>query len=361
MNIYIKMLASLFAVLSLLSCENQELEFDDFEEQTIYFPNKFPIRTLILGEDRYDNSIDQEHAFTIAANIGGTYNNKEDRVIDFTIDNSLLDTMKLDDSYGTELRALPSIYYTVTPGDKITIPAGSFDGRIRIQLNDNFFQDDSAHLVKYCVPVILGESTSGKVLSGTKQDWVENPIPTVDGDWAEKPQNYTLFFVNYINEWHGRFFHRGVQYRNDTVDQRFHERDLVRNQNSFLKTNAYRSVLCDRVGQFTKAAGLIQLNFGEPGADGSGLVQVVAPDSSTLTISGGGTYYQSQTDFAKQHGSWLVLPDGSVQSHLTIVLDYTVEGGLDSGNPTDNFRLVDTLVYQSNMVGVEFAKVAVKD
>ena len=46
------------AVLALgfASCENGDNEFPDYEEQTVYFPYQYPVRTLVMGDDEYDTA-----------------------------------------------------------------------------------------------------------------------------------------------------------------------------------------------------------------------------------------------------------------------------------------------------------------
>ena len=48
--------------LTFASCYNSEHEFPDFEGgTTAYFAYQFPVRTLVLGNDIYDNTLDNEH------------------------------------------------------------------------------------------------------------------------------------------------------------------------------------------------------------------------------------------------------------------------------------------------------------
>ena len=50
------------AAMAMVSCENQDTDFPDFDYQTGYFAYQTPIRTLVLGNDeRADNSIDNAH------------------------------------------------------------------------------------------------------------------------------------------------------------------------------------------------------------------------------------------------------------------------------------------------------------
>ena len=48
--------------LSFASCYNADKDFPDFEGgTTAYFAYQYPVRTLVLGNDIYDNTIDNAH------------------------------------------------------------------------------------------------------------------------------------------------------------------------------------------------------------------------------------------------------------------------------------------------------------
>ena len=87
-------LASL--LLSFTSCESSDNEFPDFDYQTVYFANQYALRTIELGEDEFvDNSIDNEHKFSINAAWGGGYTNRKNVIIDYVVDESLCDNLYL--------------------------------------------------------------------------------------------------------------------------------------------------------------------------------------------------------------------------------------------------------------------------
>ena len=60
------------AILALLvtSCHNQDAEFPDFGRTTVYFAYQFPVRTIVLGDDTYDTSLDNAHQCQIYATRG---------------------------------------------------------------------------------------------------------------------------------------------------------------------------------------------------------------------------------------------------------------------------------------------------
>ena len=60
--------------LTYTSCYNADREFPDYEEGTFaYFAYQYPVRTLVLGNDIYDNSLDNAHKCRIWSTMGGAY------------------------------------------------------------------------------------------------------------------------------------------------------------------------------------------------------------------------------------------------------------------------------------------------
>ena len=62
-SIIIVLFATLFA------CKNQDVDFPDFDYTAAYFPRQYPVRTLVLGNDIYDNTNDNNHKFLISARL----------------------------------------------------------------------------------------------------------------------------------------------------------------------------------------------------------------------------------------------------------------------------------------------------
>src|SRR5690606_29631943 len=92
------------------SCKNSDITFPDFDYTAGYFPYQFPVRTLILGDDIYDNSNDNAHRFIISVAMGGVYENNKNRVFDIQVDESLCSDVVFDDS-GNPIKPLPRSYY----------------------------------------------------------------------------------------------------------------------------------------------------------------------------------------------------------------------------------------------------------
>src|SRR5690606_5397018 len=104
---------------------------------------------------------------------------------------------------------LPAEYFNAT-FDEIVIPAGSFTGKMRIQLTDASFEDPLTRGLRYVIPVkIVSASGGDTVLNGLPLDYIESPDPRIIEDWIIPPKNYTLFGIKYINPLHGMYLLRG--------------------------------------------------------------------------------------------------------------------------------------------------------
>ncbi|OJU55044.1 MAG: hypothetical protein BGN96_12620 [Bacteroidales bacterium 45-6] len=194
--------------LSSTSCENRDVEYGDFDYQTVYFGNQFPVRTLELGEDLYvDNSIDNEHKVIIKATIGGTRNNTKDITIGFAVDNTLCNGLYFNGT-NTPLTPMPASYYELA-SNTMTIPAGSILGGVEVKLTDAFFADPKALSNNYVIPLVMTNVVGAdSILRGTPL--VANPNRCIDADWNVKPRDFVLYAVKYVNKWHGNYLRRGT-------------------------------------------------------------------------------------------------------------------------------------------------------
>lgn len=189
----------IFAFLSLIlfslsSCKNDDIEFPDFDYQTVYFARKQPVRTIVLGNDEvYPNDIDNAHQCQIYAVLGGVNENKKDRNIQIVVDESLCNGLQFSD--GRDVKPMPSSYYTLS-SNTITIKKGEIMGAVDVQLTDAFFADtancvkstSSSEKVEYVIPVRM-VAADDSILSG---------------------YDYTLYAVNYKNKYHGCWLSRGT-------------------------------------------------------------------------------------------------------------------------------------------------------
>jgi Family of unknown function (DUF5627)/Domain of unknown function (DUF1735)/Domain of unknown function (DUF4361) len=344
-NLKFKMMKKILVYLPLfvlfLSCDSNEIKYDDFDYQTIYFPIQNPVRTIVLGDEiRSDNSIDLEKAFTIAANVGGLYENKTTRNLTIRLAPELVPTdpatlLITNTTPADTLVVLPPSYYNASSLSEIVIPAGKFDGRIRINLTDAFFNDPKSTTLKYVLPLLIESSKENdSILQGKKV--VPNPIRTKIGDYeaGKRPKDYVLYAVNYANKYHGNYFHYGKDevFKGGTTPlvppkPAYNTPDIERNLVTLVTTTSLSESIVNRLGG-TNVGGTFQMKL------------KVNPDN-TITISQvkGGVAVSGTGKFieAKDGISW-----GGVK-HKTMYLQYEFTDAAK-----DVHKCKDTLVYRSS-------------
>ena len=194
------------AAMAMVSCENQDTDFPDFDYQTGYFAYQTPIRTLVLGTDEVNNNTtDNEHKVRIYAVAGGTRNGIK-ATLGFEVDPDLCKNLTFSD--GTPVLAMPSNYYTIQ-GDQI--PINGLNGYVEVKLNDAFFKDPKAIKNTYVIPLRLNDNYSGvdSILRGEPRVGVDNPWRLQATDWRVPPQDYVLYLVKFISPWSGNYLRRG--------------------------------------------------------------------------------------------------------------------------------------------------------
>lgn len=198
----------ILSLISLIACQNQDLEYENYDYSTAFFPYQYPVRTLVLGNYIYNNTNDNNHKFLISAAIGGLYSNNSDRTVNFVLDESLCKNALFENTNDT-VRLMPSNYYKLSSPNQIVIPSGKYNGSVEIQLNDEFFQDSLAIKLGYVIPLrITGSNGVDSILQG-KTNSLLNVDPRDKSSWEVLPKNYTMFAVKYINEYHGSYLHYG--------------------------------------------------------------------------------------------------------------------------------------------------------
>ena len=203
-----KILIILSLCIGLIACENQMKEFPDFDYTTGYFPYQYPVRTLVLGDYIYDNTNDNNHKFLVSAAMGGVYANTRDRVFDIEVASNLCTNVLFASTKDT-IKLLPPAYYTLSSTSKLVIPAGEVNGGIEVQLKDVFFDDPLAIKMGYVLPIrIVKAANLDSVLRG--KSTLANPDPRIPAQWSVVPKDYTMFAVNFINPYHGKYLHRGT-------------------------------------------------------------------------------------------------------------------------------------------------------
>ncbi|MEA4935141.1 MAG: DUF5627 domain-containing protein [Paludibacter sp.] len=330
-----KIFIALTLIVALAACKNQDIDFPDFTYTAAYFPYQYPVRTLVLGDYIYDNTNDNNHKFVISAAFGGVYTNTENRVLNFQLDESLCNKALFSSTFTTltdTIRVMPASYYTLSSTDKITIPAGKFNGGIEVQLKDAFFDDPLSIKLGYVIPLrIVSSSDVDSILKGKAA--VANPDPRIVANWGTVPKDYTMFAVKYINPYDAQYLHRGVSVVKDASDVQVEKtvyRTTYIEQNELwrLKTTAKNQVAVSGTMRSTKFSGTINLllDFTEDGN-----CTVKQDVTSRYTITGTGK-------FVKNSESW------GNQPRNAIYLNYQFSNGTYTYNATDTLVVRDRAV-----------------
>ena len=191
------------------SC-NQDHEFPDFEGgTTAYFAYQDPVRTLVLGNDIYDNSLDNAHKCQIWATMGGAYEGRN-AVADIVVDESLCDNLWFIDAGGnpsTPVLPMPKNYYSLASN---TITYNGPRGYVEVQFTDAFFNDPKAIENTYVIPLLMtGVKGIDRILTGTPREGLSPARPDLES-WDVLAKDYVLYCVKYMNPWQGKYIRRGV-------------------------------------------------------------------------------------------------------------------------------------------------------
>lgn len=343
-----KKTAHIIFALSLVftSCKNEDWEFPDFDYQTVYFAYQYPVRTITLGDDIFDTSMDNEGKFRILATTGGVYSSPRDVLVNVAVDNSLADEL-LFEANGDPIEVLPSEYYQLS-AQSLIIPKGEVTGGVEIQLNSGFFNDPKAIKKSYVLPLRITEiSNADSVLSGV--GLVENPQRNNPADWSVAPKDFVLYALKYVNPWHGNYLRRG--------------QDVIKGNsgNSALDETVIRHaefVVDDEVNSLhTRSMTEVEFPLSFPGEDGTNIpadLLLTFDENGNCTVSALGEGYTAT-------GSGKFVSKGEVkgwkdQDRDAIYLQYEID------LPEMKITSTDTLVVRDRGVGMEtFAPVKIID
>jgi len=319
--------------LFVFGCSNKDIIWEDYDYQTVYFPYQSPVRTIMLGDEVVgDNSIDLAHAFSMGVATGGVFANEQDIYVMIDLAPDLADNLL--SLSGDTLELLPPSYYEATI-DQIIIPAGSFNGKFRVDLKDAFFADPNSTKLHYVIPVIITDATTDTILSGKTAVGVGTPDRRVIDHWEIAPKDYTLFAVKYINPYHGAYLLRGRTINTTAVPQdtvTYTTRFITDNRVCNLVTRSLSESVMNIVGGGNNSA-LLKFN-----ADKS--IVVSQATTSSVVINGTGKYFTKDDENSEKYNE---------KKHRTIYLDYIYEDG------GDTFHAMDSLVFlDTNMTFEEF-------
>ena len=220
--------------LTYTSCYNSDREFPDYQEgTTAYFAYQYPVRTLILGNDIYDNSLDNSHKCRIWSTMGGAYGGR-DAYVDFVVDESLCNDLYFTDDGGNAarpVRPLPSSHYRLMSN---TIPYnGDPRGYVEVEFTNDFFDDEKSVENNYVIPLLMTDVRGiDHILTGKPREGL-SPSRTNTEDWDVLAKDYVLYCVKYMNPWQAKYIRRGV----DNVTEKGVTKTIVRKDFSLVNSD----------------------------------------------------------------------------------------------------------------------------
>lgn len=234
-----KSIFSIFALGIILSgCHNSDVDYPDFEYQTISFSYPNNVRTITLGyEADVDNTSDNEHRFSIKAVLGGVNENRSEHSVTFRVADELCEGLFFEN--GDPVLPMPESYYTLST-DRMVIKKGDVIGGVDVQLTDAYFADPKSVDVNYVIPLLLVNSTDS-ILRGQAKDGVLDPDRRRADDWSIQPKDWTLYAVKYKNKYHGCWLSKGTDVIDDNGEVKTVDRNVQYWENAtlrYLKTTA---------------------------------------------------------------------------------------------------------------------------
>ncbi len=166
-----KILFILVLSVAMVSCYEDYIK--DFDYSAIYFPNTIDVRTVVVGEGL---------KVRIGAALGGVMENKIDRNVNFTLDNNLVNPALLTKMQGstyafikaavasvTEVKPLPSNYYTLSNSSKIVISAGQHSGTMTLKVDSvTFLSDPKTINAAYILPLNIVSADADTILESNR-------------------------------------------------------------------------------------------------------------------------------------------------------------------------------------------------
>ena len=200
--------------LSFAACYNADKDFPDYEGgTTAYFAYQYPVRTLILGNDIYDNTLDNAHKCRIWSTMGGAYGGRN-ATVSVVVDETLCNNLWFVDEGGNAsapVLPLPRAYYNYEElASSVIDYNGENRGYVEVQFTDAFFSDPDAIKNTYVIPLLMTDVKGiDHILTGTPREGL-TPSRTDVESWDILAKDYVLYCVKYMNPWQGKYIRRGV-------------------------------------------------------------------------------------------------------------------------------------------------------
>lgn len=338
------------------SCNNADHEFPDYEGgTTAYFAYQFPVRTLVLGNDIYDNTLDNAHKCQIWSTMGGAYGGR-DAYADIVVDESLCDNLYFVDEGGNPaapVLPMPSSYYSLA-SNQIAYN-GDSRGYVEVQFTDAFFSDPKAIENTYVIPLVMtGVRGIDQILTGTPLEG-QSPSRTDTENWGVLAKDYVLYCVKYMNPWQGKYIRRGV----DNVTEKGKVTQVVRQDFSLVNSdlehlkenpvNANDEVCGITTKNMSQA--IFPVSFKTSGASLScnlilsfdGNKCTISTDDENVTATGSGEFIAKGTEKSEYKDFQWGSNNGELVQRDILRLAYNVNFSKDNVQVSTN----DTLVVQT--------------
>ena len=338
------------------SCYNADHEFPDYEGgTTAYFAYQFPVRTLVLGNDIYDNTLDNAHKCQIWSTMGGAYGGR-DAYADIVVDESLCDNLYFVDEGGNPaapVLPMPSSYYSLA-SNQIAYN-GDSRGYVEVQFTDAFFSDPKAIENTYVIPLVMtGVRGIDQILTGTPLEG-QSPSRTDTENWGVLAKDFVLYCVKYMNPWQGKYIRRGV----DNVTEKGKVTQVVRQDFSLVNSdlehlkenpvNANDEVCGITTKNMSQA--IFPVSFKTSGASLScnlilsfdGNKCTISTDDENVTATGSGEFIAKGTEKSEYKDFQWGSNNGELVQRDILRLAYDVNFSKDNVQVSTN----DTLVVQT--------------
>ena len=337
--------------LTCASCYNADQEFPDYEGgTTAYFPYQFPVRTLVLGNDIYDNTLDNAHKCRIWSTMGGAYGGRN-ATVQIAVDESLCDNLWFVDAGGnasSPVLPMPTSYYQLASN---TISYnGEPRGYVEVQFTDAFFNDPKAVENTYVIPLLMKSVTGiDHILTGTPREGLSPSRSNIE-DWDILAKDYVLYCVKYMNPWQGKYIRRGV----DNVTENGVTSTVVRKDMSMVNSDLthYKE---NPVNQNDEVCGITTINMSQAnfkvsmniGKDASGDARPSQSCNLVLTFNGNNCTITGGDEDVPASGSGEFIVNGTEKPEYK---DY--QWGSMNGKPVqrDILRLAYNVTFKKGRV-----------
>lgn len=187
-----KIIALIIVAVAMFACYDDYIL--DYEYNAVYFPYQIDVRTFVVGEGM---------KIEVGVDIGGIRENLVDRKVGFKLDNSLLNAAMLNrfktasNAYikdpvanVTELKQLPSNYYTISSSNTMIIKKGEHMGSVVIKPDSAVFLGDPAtKYANYVLPFYITDAEADSILA---------------------TRRYAVIGLRYDNMLFGKYWHGGI-------------------------------------------------------------------------------------------------------------------------------------------------------